>query len=73
MMDVDGCFEQRRQQYEDILREAEQYHFAREFGVTETSLLHSVAVGLRAWLSHVTTMSRGNSQHARKSGEQLIR
>ncbi len=53
MMDVNGTYEMRRQQYQDMLREAEEYRLARELGFTEAGTVRVLAAKLRAWLSQI--------------------
>jgi hypothetical protein len=57
MMDVNGCLEQRRQQYETLLREAEERRLVRDAGgrfQQTTGTLSALVAGIRTWLSRMT-------------------
>lgn len=64
MMDVYGHYEMRRQQYQDMLREAEEYHLARELGFREADALRSIAAKLWAWLSQIRSPKVTSSEEA---------
>ncbi len=50
---MDMRYDIRRQQHQDLLREAEAYRLARELGVTDGGRLRSIATRLRVWLSQI--------------------
>ena len=68
MMDVDGGFEQRMQQYESLLREAEERRLAREIGLTQAS---GWPISCPAWLW--ARLSQMMSPEVANSDESLIR
>jgi hypothetical protein len=45
-MDVNGHYEQRRQHYQSLLREAEEVRLARELGLTRAGARRSLGTGL---------------------------
>ncbi len=64
MMDVNGHYEMRRQQYQAMLREAEQYRLARELGFTEAGALRSIAARLWGRLSRIIAPEVTSSDEA---------
>jgi L-amino acid N-acyltransferase YncA len=54
----------RMQQYQNMLREAEQYRLARELGFIESGTFRSLAAKLQAWLSQLTSREIASSDEA---------
>jgi hypothetical protein len=52
-MDVNGHYEQRRQHYQSLLREAEEVRLARELSVTRAGARRTLGTGLWSALSRV--------------------
>jgi len=60
----DMRYELRRQQYQEFLREAEEYRLARALGFREADALRSIAAKLWARLSQVISPEVTNSDEA---------
>lgn len=65
MMDVHGYYEMRRQKYQDMLREAEQYRLARELGVTDADRFRSIAARFWNWLPRILSLKVTRSNNTR--------
>jgi hypothetical protein len=72
MMDVNSHYEMRRQQYQDMLREAEQYRLARELGLIEVGARRSIVARLRVWLSQIRSSKVNSSEIAAVQTERLL-
>lgn len=62
---MDGHYIQRMQQYEDMLREAEQWRLARAMGMAKypnLGLLRSIAGRFWGWLSRIISPQVGSEQ-----------
>ena len=68
MTDVNGAYEQRMQQYQSLLREADEQRFARELGLTQAS---AWPISCPAWLW--ARLSQVMSPEVASSDESLIR
>ena len=64
---IEVHYELRRQRYQDLLREAEEWRLARELGLTEVDTLHAIAASFWNRVSQII------SPQVTSSDEALIR